>query len=127
VSAQAVRRDLDRTLAALADPHRRQVVDLLSLGPRAAGDLARELALSAPSMSRHLRTLRESGLVEESHPTFDARVRIYALRPEPMANLLRWLEEAERLWSEQLLAFKAHLEREATPDRESEPEPGKDA
>jgi DNA-binding transcriptional ArsR family regulator len=124
VSAQAQRQDVDRTLAALADPHRRQVVDLLSRGPRAAGDLARELALSAPSMSRHLRTLRESGLVEESHPTFDARVRIYALRPEPMANLLRWLEEAERLWSEQLLAFKAHLERKAAPDRE--PEPGQD-
>jgi len=59
-------------------------------------------------MSRHLRTLRQSGLVEESHPEFDARVRIYALRREPMANLKRWLEEAERLWSEQLLAFKAH-------------------
>ncbi|HZZ69697.1 MAG TPA: metalloregulator ArsR/SmtB family transcription factor [Phenylobacterium sp.] len=115
-------RDLDRTLAALADPHRRRVVDLLSRGPRAAGDLARELALSAPSMSRHLRTLRESGLVEESHPTFDARVRIYALRPEPMANLLRWLEEAERLWSEQLLAFKAHLERKLEPDCDAEPE-----
>ena len=120
MSAQAQRRDVDRTLAALADPHRRQVVDLLSRGPRAAGDLARELSLSAPSMSRHLRTLRESGLIEESHPTFDARVRIYALRPEPMANLLRWLEEAERLWSEQLLAFKAHLERPPIPDRAPE-------
>ncbi|RYF95869.1 MAG: transcriptional regulator, partial [Caulobacteraceae bacterium] len=52
-------------------------------------------------------------LVEESHPQFDARVRIYALRPEPMVHLLRWLEESERLWSEQLLAFKAHVE--ATP------------
>ena len=112
MSVHAARRDVDRTLAALADPHRRQVVDLLSQGPRAAGDLARELALSAPSMSRHLRTLRESGLVEESHPTFDARVRIYALRPEPMVHLLRWLEEAERLWSEQLVAFKAHVERD---------------
>jgi DNA-binding transcriptional ArsR family regulator len=118
----AARADVDRTLAALADPHRRQVVDLLSRGPRAAGDLARELALSPPSMSRHLRTLRESGLVEESHPTFDARVRIYALRPEPMANLLRWLEEAERLWSEQLLAFKAHLERKAEAEPDAKPE-----
>jgi len=112
--------ELDRTLAALADPHRRQVVDLLSLGPRAAGDLARELSLSPPAMSRHLRTLRESGLVEESHPTFDARVRIYALRPEPMANLLRWLEEAERLWSEQLAAFKAHIERKPKPTADPE-------
>ncbi len=101
---------LDRTLAALADPHRRRVVDMLSRGPRAAGDLAREVGLPAPAMSRHLRTLRESGLVEESHPPFDARVRIYALRPEPMVHLLHWLEESERLWSAQLLAFKAHVE-----------------
>ena len=103
---------LDLTLAALADPYRRRVIDLLSERPRAAGDLARALNLSAPSMSRHLKTLRENGLVEESHPTFDARVRIYALRPEPMVHLLRWLEMSERLWSEQLLAFKAHLEKE---------------
>jgi len=101
---------IDTTLAALADPHRRRTVDLLARGPRQAGELARELGLSAPTMSRHLRTLRESGLVEESHPPFDARVRIYALRSEPMVHLLRWLEESERLWSEQLLAFKAHVE-----------------
>ncbi|HEX5264414.1 MAG TPA: metalloregulator ArsR/SmtB family transcription factor [Phenylobacterium sp.] len=113
--------ELDRTLAALADPHRRRVVDLLSRGPRAAGELARELDITPPAMSRHLRTLRHSGLVEESHPTFDARVRIYALRPEPMVHLLRWLEEAERLWSEQLAAFKAHIER--SPETEA-PKPG---
>ena len=112
----------DRTLAALADPNRRRVIDLLSRGPRAAGELARELQLTPPAMSRHLRALRQSGLVEESHPEFDARVRIYALRPEPMANLLRWLEEAERLWSDQLLAFKAHLERKPEPDAGRKPE-----
>jgi DNA-binding transcriptional ArsR family regulator len=121
--ARAAPAEIDRTLAALADPHRRRVVDLLSQGPRAAGDLARELALSPPAMSRHLRTLRQSGLVAESHPTFDARVRIYALRPEPMANLLRWLEEAERLWSEQLAAFKAHLERPTRPEPDPRSEP----
>jgi DNA-binding transcriptional ArsR family regulator len=104
---------VDRTLAALADPHRRRVVELLARQPRPAGELARELAITPPAMSRHLRALRESGLVEESHPEFDARVRIYALRPEPMVHLLRWLEESERLWSEQLAAFKAHIERGA--------------
>lgn len=108
-AAQAI----DRTLSALADPNRRRVVDLLARAPRPAGELARELGVSAPVMSRHLRTLRESGIVEESHPEFDARVRIYALRPEPMVHLLCWLEESERLWSEQLVAFKAHLERDA--------------
>ena len=103
---------LDRTLSALADPHRRQVVELLRQGPRPAGELARALGLSAPAMSRHLKTLRESGLVEESHPPFDARLRVYALKREPMADLIAWLEETERMWSEQLLAFKTHLERE---------------
>jgi len=102
---------LDRTIAALADPHRRQVVELLREQPRRAGELAEAVGLTAPAMSRHLRTLRQSGLVEETHPAFDARVRVYALRPEPMVHLLRWLEETERMWSEQLSAFKAHLER----------------
>ncbi len=101
---------VDRTLAALADPHRRQVIELLRERPRPAGELAREVGLAPPAMSRHLKTLRESGLVEESHPPFDARVRIYALRPEPMVHLIRWLEETERLWTEQLAAFKRHVE-----------------
>ena len=106
---------LDRTLAALADPHRRRVVDLLRERPRPAGELAQALGVAQPTMSRHLRTLRESGLVEQSHPAVDARVRVYALRPGPMIELLRWLEETERLWSEQLLAFKTHLEKAAGP------------
>ncbi|MFN3524199.1 MAG: ArsR/SmtB family transcription factor [Phenylobacterium sp.] len=101
---------IDRTLAALAEPHRRQVIELLRERPRPAGELARELGLAPPAMSRHLRALRESGLVEETHPKFDARVRVYALRPEPMVHLLRWLEETERLWTAQLAAFKAHVE-----------------
>ena len=71
---------IDKTFAALADPHRRQAVELLGKRPRRAGELADELGLPAPAMSRHLRTLKESGLVEETHPEFDARVRIYALK-----------------------------------------------
>ena len=106
---------LDRTLAALADPHRRRVVELLRERPRPAGDLARAVGLAPPAMSRHLRALREGGIVEESHPAFDARVRIYALRAEPMMDLLRWLAETERMWSEQLAAVKAHVESPAAP------------
>jgi DNA-binding transcriptional ArsR family regulator len=101
---------VDRTLAALADPHRRQVVDLLRERPRRAGELAAAMGLSAPAMSRHLKTLRSSGLVAESHPEFDARVRVYALQPAPMAELKAWLEQAEQLWTDQLSAFKAHIE-----------------
>ena len=62
-------------------------------------------------MSRHLRTLRESGLVAESHEGLDARVRVYQLTPAPMEQLKNWLEETERLWSRQLISFKTHIER----------------
>ena len=103
---------LDRTLAALADPYRRQVVELLRDRPYRAGELADVLSLPPPAMSRHLRALKEGGLTEDYHPEFDARVRVYTLRPEPMAHLKQWLEETERLWSLQLSAFKAHLERD---------------
>lgn len=103
---------LDATLAALADPHRRQVVELLRERPRRAGELSQAVGLAPPAMSRHLKTLKQSGLIEESHPAFDARVRVYQLRAEPMVDLLRWLEQTERMWSAQLAAFKAHLERE---------------
>lgn len=106
---------LDAILAALADPNRRKVVDLLRNGPRPAGEIGRALGLSPPAMSRHLRTLRRSGLVEEDHDGFDARVRVYRLRPGPMAELKAWLEETERLWSLQLAAFKAHIEHEEAP------------
>ena len=107
----SARPKLDATLAALADPQRRRVVDLLSQRPRPAGELAQAVAVSAPAMSRHLRTLRLSGLVEERHDGLDARVRVYSLRPEPMSELKKWLEETEALWSRQLLAFKAHVEK----------------
>jgi DNA-binding transcriptional ArsR family regulator len=103
--------DLDRTLAALADPHRRRVVDLLREQPRRAGELAEATQLAFPLMSRHLRTLRECGLVEEDRDEFDSRVRIYRLRSEPMTQLRQWLEETEALWSRQLTAFKAHLQK----------------
>ena len=94
----------------LADPHRRRAVDLLRQRPRRAGELAEALGLAPPAMSRHLRALRAGGLVEETHPESDARVRIYTLRPEPMLALKHWLEETEKMWTEQLGGFRAYLE-----------------
>jgi DNA-binding transcriptional ArsR family regulator len=101
---------LDRTLAALADPHRRRVVDLLGQRPRRAGELAGDLGVSPPAMSRHLRALKDAGLVEESHPDFDARVRIFRLRPGAMDDVKLWLAETERLWTDQLAAFQRHID-----------------
>jgi DNA-binding transcriptional ArsR family regulator len=65
-----------------------------------------------PAMSRHLRILRRSGLVEGGGVDDDARVRVYRLRPEPFTGLRAWLGAVEKFWSGQLEAFKAHVERE---------------
>ena len=102
---------LDETLQALADPTRRRVVDLLRKRPRPAGDLARASRISPPAMSRHLRVLRESGLVEEERDRDDARLRIYRLRPQPFRDLQAWLRDVESFWALQLDAFKTHAER----------------
>jgi DNA-binding transcriptional ArsR family regulator len=101
---------LDRTLIALADPTRRQVVDLLRKRPRRAGELVAASSISAPAMSRHLRILRASGLIEETEVPGDARVRLYRLRPEQFASLQSWLEDVQGFWTGQLGAFKAHAE-----------------
>jgi len=72
--------------------------------------LADGVGLSPAALSRHLRTLKASGLVQEEHPAFDARVRIYALKVGAMSELKTWLEQTERLWAEQLASLKAHIE-----------------
>ena len=86
-------------------------MDLLRERPRRAGELAAAVRLSPPAMSRHLRTLRVCSLVEEDRDPFDSRVRIYRLRPRPMAELKAWLEQTETLWTQQLTAFRAHIEK----------------
>ncbi|MCP5181545.1 MAG: winged helix-turn-helix transcriptional regulator [Pseudomonadales bacterium] len=101
---------LDRTFAALAEPNRRAVIELLRRQPMSAGEIANRLGLSAPALSKHLKTLRASGLVEEARTDFDARVRVYSLRNGSLKALRRWLEDTERLWSMQLSAFKAYVE-----------------
>jgi DNA-binding transcriptional ArsR family regulator len=102
--------DLDVALAALADSNRRKVVDLLRTGPQRAGDLATATGLSAPALSRHLRVLRSSGVVQTEVASHDARLRIYSLRREPFMNLHRWLDQVELFWTDQLGAFKAYAD-----------------
>ncbi|MFN7055718.1 ArsR/SmtB family transcription factor [Hyphomonas sp.] len=101
---------LDLVFTALADPDRRRAVELLGQQPRSAGELAGALGLAAPAMSRHLRLLKQAGLAEETHPEFDARVRIYSLKEGAMADLKHWLADTETMWADQLAAFKAHAE-----------------
>ena len=102
--------DLDRTFTALADPTRRGVIGLLRKEPRRASDLATALGASKPAMSRHLKILRASGLVDD-RDSDDRRERVYHLQPVPFAQLRGWLDEVEQFWGAQLEAFKRHVEQ----------------
>jgi DNA-binding transcriptional ArsR family regulator len=102
--------DIDEALAALADPTRRRVVELLRQAPRRAGELADDLAMSRPALSRHLRVLRVSGLVEAQTLSDDARGRLYQLRPDKFTALQAWLDQVQAFWAEQLGAFRRHVD-----------------
>ena len=106
---------LDTALAALADPVRRRTIELLARRPHRAGELAGALEVAPPTMSKHLRILRQGGLVRDTPPDFDTRVRVYELRQEPLAELRRWLEQTERGWTEQLEAFAVYIRRHHGP------------
>ena len=111
---------LDNTFAALADPTRRTVVSLLRRGPLRAGELATALGSTPAGLSRHLKVLRESGLVTEVPLAEDARVKLLSLRRAPFEQLRGWVEEVEEFWTDQLASFKAHAERTRGHKRGSE-------
>jgi DNA-binding transcriptional ArsR family regulator len=101
-------------LGALADPTRQRVIQLLSEGPRRAGELAAASGTSAPTMSRHLRVLLNAGIVGDERPSDDARARVFWLRPEAIGAVRAWLDELQAAGDEQLAAFKKHVERRDT-------------
>ena len=92
---------------AVAEESRREILDLLAGGPRAVGEIADETGLSQPNASRHLRILREAGLVE---PRADGQRRIYELRPAGLAELMAWVAPFQRLWQGSLDALERHLD-----------------
>ncbi|HUI03307.1 MAG TPA: metalloregulator ArsR/SmtB family transcription factor [Acidimicrobiales bacterium] len=95
-------------IEALAEPHRRRILDLLRHGERPVGSLVRPLALSQPAVSKHLRVLKEAGLVEVRP---DGQRRLYRIRPEPLADLDAWLAPYRGLWAERLDRLGAHVAR----------------
>jgi DNA-binding transcriptional ArsR family regulator len=103
-------RPVPSTFAALADPHRRAMLGLMLERPRAVGELVERLGLSQPGTSKHLRVLREAGLVQVRR---EAQRRVYALDPGPLAELDVWLAPYRRLWNERLDALERHLDRQA--------------
>lgn len=103
--------DLDRTLAALADPTRRAIVEQLRRQSMRPSELADLLAISRPAVSRHLRVLRDAGLVNQDVADADARSRPIQLRGEALSPLRDWLQDLEGFWQAQLATFKAHAEK----------------
>lgn len=95
-------------LHALADPSRRTVLEALRAGPASAGELAALLPIARPGVSRHLRVLREAGLVEARQ---EAQFRVYHLRPDPLADVDQWLESYRSLWQERLHALHTEIAR----------------
>lgn len=107
---------IDVAFAALSDPTRRAMIELLGKDEHRAGALADALDLAPPAVSKHLRILKDAGLVEErSHA--DARVRLYTLKHESLAPLRVWLDEVGRFWEAQLDAFAVHAEKRAAEKR----------
>jgi DNA-binding transcriptional ArsR family regulator len=100
---------LDRTLQALAEPTRRAVVGLLRHGPQRAGEIADALSMSRQAMSRHLRVLRQAGVIHEvdaASPDDDARARTYRLEAQSLADLQAWLGDVQAFRGMQMQAFR---------------------
>ncbi len=93
--------------AALAEPHRRQILDLLREGERSVNDLVSRLKISQPGVSKHLRVLRDAGLVDVRP---EGRRRWYGLRAQPLAEVDEWLEPYREYWAGRLNALERHLE-----------------
>jgi DNA-binding transcriptional ArsR family regulator len=100
------------TFDVLAEPTRRRILDLLRDDERPVNALVESLQMSQPGVSKHLRVLREAGLVEVR---IDAQRRLYRLRPEPLAEIDEWLAPYRRLWGSRLDALERHLDE--TEDR----------
>jgi len=99
---------MEAALRALADQSRRTLLETLSRGPATAGELAALLPIARPGVSRHLRVLREAGLVDVRH---EAQRRIYGLRPEPLAEVDEWLGRYRALWERRLDALRTEVAR----------------
>ena len=97
-----------REFAALADPTRRRIVEMLSNGERSAGEIVEEFDMSAPAISQHLKALRDAGLVQVR---IDAQRRIYALDAAGLENIDAWLKDVRKFWSGRLDALTRELRK----------------
>src|SRR5262245_21826722 len=99
---------MESAFAIIAEPSRRAILTLLASSQRSVGDIEEQLRLPQPSVSKHLRVLREAGFVES---TVDAQRRVYRLRPGPLQEIDAWLAQFRRFWSAHVDALERHLDR----------------
>jgi DNA-binding transcriptional ArsR family regulator len=99
---------MESTFAIIAEPNRRAILSLLAVAERSVGDIEQKLRLPQPSVSKHLRVLREAGFVEAR---VDAQRRLYRIRPEPLMEVDAWLAPFRRFWSAHVDALERHLDR----------------
>ena len=92
----------------IAEPNRRAILSLLVSSEQSVGEIERQLRMSQPTVSKHLRVLRDAGFVES---TVDAQRRLYRLKPEPLREIDAWLAQFRRFWSAHVDALERHLER----------------
>jgi DNA-binding transcriptional ArsR family regulator len=103
----------------IAEPNRRAILRLLASSQQSVGEIERQLHMSQPTVSKHLRVLREAGFVESK---VHAQRRLYRLRPEPLKELDAWLEPFRRFWSAHLDALERHLDRKEQSEKTSRKE-----
>ena len=99
---------VESSFAIVAEPNRRAILSLLASSERCVGDIERQLRMTQPTVSKHLRVLREAGFVESRT---EAQRRLYRLRPEPLMELDAWLAPFRRFWSKHVDALEKHLDR----------------
>lgn len=101
-------KNVETTFEVIAEPSRRAILGLLVASEQSVGEIERQLRMSQPTVSKHLRVLRDAGFVEA---TVDAQRRLYRLRPEPLKEVDAWLEPFRRFWSAHVDALERHLDR----------------
>lgn len=101
---------METSFAIIAEPNRRAILGLLASSEQSVGDIERQLGMPQPSVSKHLRVLREAGFVEAR---VDAQRRVYRIRPEPLMEVDAWLADFRRLWNSHVDALERHLDRKA--------------
>jgi DNA-binding transcriptional ArsR family regulator len=99
---------MESSFAIIAEPNRRAILGLLASSERSVGEIESQLGMAQPSVSKHLKVLREAGFVEAR---VEAQRRVYALRPEPLMEIDAWLEPFRRFWSAHVDALERHLDR----------------